>query len=118
LLEILITIGIALVIILVYYVASNSMAMARGMKNQDLALKIAENKIEVLRSAGYDSLPASGSFSDSLLSSLPSGTATMTITDYNSSVKKLTVTVSWIDTTGARHHSVALNTLLAKIGGF
>ena len=88
----------------------------REVRDQDLGLKIAQNEIELLRATGYDSLPVSGPFTNMLLSSLASSTASVTITDFNAKTKKVEVFVSWKGTNLATR-SVLLTTLMAKSSG-
>ena len=87
----------------------------QGAKNQDLALKIARNEVEVLRALGYTSLPVSSSFTDSLLSSLSSGSGALVVSDFNLGTKQVVVTVSWMERGVAE--SVSLTTLITKAGG-
>jgi prepilin-type N-terminal cleavage/methylation domain-containing protein len=88
----------------------------REVRDQDLALKIARSEMEVLRAAGYDALPASGSFADTQLSSLASGAGSVAVTDFNSKTKQVVVSVSW---TGAKlvARSVNLTTLITQNAG-
>jgi len=86
---------------------------SRDVGYQDLALKIARGEVEHLRAQGYDALPASGSFSDSLLSSLPAGTGAVAITTYDDKTKQVVVTVSY-QGAGQTASSVALTTLIAQ----
>lgn len=86
---------------------------AREIRNQDLALKIARNEIEVLRASGYASLPASGSFTNTLLSSLVSSSALVTIADFDAKTKRADVTVSW-QSAGLASRSVSLSTLITQ----
>jgi len=89
--------------------------LIQSAKNQDIALKIAVNEIEGLRALGYSSVPVSGPFSDTLLVSLPSGSANITVSDFNADTKKIEATVSW--TERGVPESVSLSTLITKIGG-
>lgn len=85
----------------------------REVRDQDLALKIARAEIETLRASGYSALGTSGSFSNSLLTSLASSSATVTIVDYDTRTKKVTATVSWRGT-GLVTRSMSLTTLIAQ----
>jgi type II secretory pathway pseudopilin PulG len=85
----------------------------REVRDQDLALKIVRNEIELLRSTGYTNLPASGSFTHTLLGSLASSTATITITDYNTRTKQVVATVAWRGTASSTR-SVSLTTLITQ----
>jgi type II secretory pathway pseudopilin PulG len=116
LIEILIAIGVICVTFFMYKSLTDSTALVRNVSDEDIALKIANHKIEELRSLGYASLPVSGTFFDSLLASLPSGSAAIAISDYNSKTKNIMVTVSWVEpVTGNR--SVQLATLITQTGG-
>lgn len=88
----------------------------REVRDQDIALKIARNEIEVLRAGGYDALPASGSFANSLLSSLASGSTSVTIAVYDAKTKRADVAVSWTGT-GSVTRTVLLTTLIAQNSG-
>lgn len=116
LIEVVITIAIVGLMILVYQGIVSNVILTRTAQNKDIALKIASYKIEELRATGYGSLPASGSFSDSLLNSIPSGTATIAVTTYSQKVKQVAVTVSWTEPNSSQI-SVVLTTLIADSGG-
>jgi len=85
----------------------------REVRDQDLALKIAHTEIEILRASGYAALPASGSFTDTLLGSLASSTATVTITDFDVKTKQADVSIFW---RGAdlSTRSITLTTLITE----
>lgn len=85
----------------------------REVRDQDLALKIVRNEVEILRAAGYDALPVSGPFSDTLLSSFASSTASVSISDFNDKTKLADVTVSWEGAVGTTR-SVSLTTLITQ----
>ena len=85
----------------------------REVRDQDLALRIARDKIETLRAAGYGALPPSGAFNNTLLGSLASSTASVTFTDFNAKTKQVNVSVSW-EGDGAVTRSVSLTTLITE----
>ena len=85
----------------------------REVRDQDLALKIARNEIEILRAAGYASLPENGPFSDALLGSFASSTASVSIADFNEKTRRVDVIVSW-GGTGGTTRSVSLTTLITQ----
>jgi prepilin-type N-terminal cleavage/methylation domain-containing protein len=114
----LIEITVAVAIIGLMVVATGLMLQripvnGREVRDQDLALKIARNEIEAVRSTGYANLPASGSFSSSLLSSLASSTASIAVTDYNTKTKQVVATVSWRGA-GSIIRSLSLTTLITQ----
>jgi prepilin-type N-terminal cleavage/methylation domain-containing protein len=92
-------------------------ALARHIRYEDLATKIASNQLESLRAARYVALPATGSFSNALLTSLPSGTGSTTITVINSFTKQITVGVSWKDPGRSNTSYVGVTTLMTQYGG-
>lgn len=116
LIEILVTIGILGLMIVVYQAVLGNVYLTRNVQDKDVALKIATYKIEEIRALGYSSMPGSGTFTDTLLTSLPSGTAAMTITDYNAKVKQVVVTVGWTPQNSTAR-SVSLTTLVTDTGG-
>lgn len=115
LIEIVVSIAILGVVLGALGALVHTAPLARINRNEDIALSIARNKLESLRTGGYDALPASGPWSDALLSALPSGTDAITVASYNSKVKRVDVTVSWQDA-GQATRSVTLTTLIAQIG--
>lgn len=116
----LIEVTIAVAIIGITIVATSALfsrlpVNGREVRDQDLALKIANNEIETLRAGGYSALPSTGSFNNALLSSLVSGTGSVTITVIDAKTKRADVSVSWQGTSAAR--SVSLTTLLSENSG-
>jgi prepilin-type N-terminal cleavage/methylation domain-containing protein len=116
LIEMLVTIWILLLMLVVIGGLVSAFPLLRFSKHQDLALKIATTEIDALRALGYDSLPASGSISSSLLSALPSGAGARTVTDINDATKEVHVAVSWVETSG-NAHEVVLTTFITEVGG-
>ena len=116
----LIEITISIFIIGVMIVASASLLHGvpanRLTLDQGIALSIARNEIEALRAGGYAALPASGSFTDTALASLISGTGTITVATYDAKTKRVDVTVSWQEK-DASAHNIALTTLITQVGG-
>lgn len=88
----------------------------REVRDQDIAIHIARNKIENLRAAGYAALPASGTFTDILLSSLASSSASVAISSFNAKTKQANVTVSWRGV-GTTTRTVLLTTLITENSG-
>ena len=115
LIEILVTVFILGVMVALFTAALEVASATRVARHEDLALKIANLEMETLRGLGYDALPASGAFSDSLLSALPSSSASTSITDFNAKTKKVIVGVGWREESGNR--VISLTTLVTQIGG-
>ena len=116
LIEVLVTIVVMLAGIAAYAASVYSIAVIKDAREQALATHIAENEIENLRQSGYSNLPGSGSFADSQLSSLPSGSGSLTVSAFDAKTKQVDVSVSWTEPNiGAR--SVSLTTLVTQTGG-
>ncbi len=107
-------IGIALVLL---QSIIQSSTLVRTSKDQGIALAIARNELEGLRMNGYASLPPSGSFSDSLASTLPDATTTLAVSAYNPKTDLVTVEVAWQETGIAASSTVSLSTLVTQTGG-
>lgn len=114
----LIEISIAIAIIGVMAVATSVLMQrlpvnGREVRDQDRAIRIARNEIELLRAGGYDALPVSGTFTDPLLSELAGGSASVAITVYDAQTKRADVSVAWIGA-GSAARTVSLTTLIAQ----
>ncbi len=84
--------------------------------NQTVAFHIASRKIESLRGGTFDSIPSSGSFTDSQLSKLSGGAANLTVTNYqaNTNTKQIESKVSWYEQSIQKQ--VKLTTVISKSG--
>ena len=117
----LIEVSIAIAIVGMVIVATSTLLQrvsvnGRGVRDQDLALKIARHEIVSLRTSGYDALPLTGPFADTLLDSLSAGAGTVTVSDFNAKTKQVTVSVMWMGD-GSISRSVVLTTLVVQAGG-
>jgi len=113
--EIPIALFIVGVTLLIYAASSNSAVLNKEARYQELANRIASSEMEDLRNGGYTNVPASGSFSNSLLSQLPSNSTVLTVSDYNADTKQVVVKVSWLSANGTTHN-ISLTTLITKSG--
>ena len=116
LIEVTVSIFIIGIILVAFSMLFTAAHVNRVTQDEDLALKIASNEIEALRAGGYATLPGSGPFTDSELSSLTGGTGAVTVSSYDAKTKKTDVSVSWIGP-DAGTHTVALTTLVTETGG-
>lgn len=117
LLEVIVTLFIIGLVLVLYQASLGKVKLIQYAKNQEIALRVANNKIEELRAGGYSALPASGNFSDSQLNSLSNSSASMTITDYNADTKQVLITIQWKEPTGSALKNISLATLITKTGG-
>ena len=102
----------------------NSITLIGSSKRYSLAKDIATKELENIRLKGYDNLGSIGTstFSDSRLSSLASGSATLTIADCpvsickndETDIKQVTVTLTWREKNQTR--TINLATLIAEGG--
>lgn len=116
LIEIVLSLLLILAILTVFFVGSSTYTTSRGANLAGIATKIASREIETLRKTDFASLPASGSFADPDIAKLPQGTATRTITDYetNPDIKQVIVQVDWVVAGSAKN--IKLDTLIYKYG--
>lgn len=116
-LEVIVTLFIVGLTLVLYQAALGNVRIIRYAEDQEIALQVAGNKIEELRSGGYSALPASGNFSDSQLNALSNSSAAMAITDFNASTKKVVITIQWKEPTSSTLRNITLTTLITKTGG-
>jgi prepilin-type N-terminal cleavage/methylation domain-containing protein len=117
LLEVLVTLFLIGLVLVLYQSSLGKVKLIQYAKNQEIALRIANNKIEVLRAGGYSALPSSGSFYDSQLNSLSNSSASMTISSFNQDTKQVVVTVQWQELVSSSPKNISLTTLITETGG-
>ncbi len=117
LIEVVVSLFVIGVVILLASSILKAAPLSRHAKFEGTAATIASNELETLRALGYDALPANGTFSDALLSTLPAGSGSYASSDFNTKTKQVTVTVSWVETGATASSTVSLTTLVASIGG-
>lgn len=116
LVEVVVTFGLIVVALFSYFAVLKTVTLSRFAKHQALVYAVAAKKIEELKSLPFSSLPASGAFIDSALSSLSGAQANLTINNYGGSanIKEATVSISWPDLGGVKN--VEIKTLLTEGG--
>ncbi len=92
-------------------------ALVKFSTNESIALAITNNELENLRMNGYASLPPSGSFSNSLVSTIPTATTTLVVSAYNAKTDEVTASVLWQEAGFAASSTVSLSTLITQTGG-
>jgi len=115
LIEVIVAMVMLASLVALYAAAINTLTVSRRQRYEDLAYHVANTQMETLRATSFASLPSSGTISNSLLSSIPSGSGSFTVVDYPgySGMKEMTVTVSWTDN---KSRSVTLKTLAGSGG--
>lgn len=117
LVEVIIAMGLILVTVMIFGVALSALPLTKTARNSNIAYHVAAKKIEEIRNLPFGSLPASGSFTDSAMSQMPSGaTASLTVQNYSGSsqIKQITATISWTENGNGK--STTLDTLVASGG--
>ena len=117
LIEVVMTLFIIGVAFTLYHGALQNVFLSRNAKDQEIALRVANNKMGALRAAGYANLPPNGSFTDTQLNAIPAGVGSVTISTFNTQTKAVMVTVSWNEPSIGSTRSVVLSTLITDIGG-
>ncbi len=114
--DLLLTLLFATTLIMLLLVTATTLTQTFKTNLQSIATRIATKKIEDLRKTSYASLPTNGYFSDPDLIKLPSGSANLTMVNYQSSVdiKQATITVNWIQNEAPKQ--IIINTLIYKNG--
>jgi prepilin-type N-terminal cleavage/methylation domain-containing protein len=114
--EVLISLFIIASIVLLFVAANQAFLLNRNARYRETAMRIANSQMNVLRNTAYNSLPASGTFSHPLLSTLPQGTANEILASYNNRTKEVTITVTWREATAAVTQTAVLTTLITQGG--
>lgn len=114
--EVLLTVFLIGVTVAIYQVTSQALLVNLLNRHKEVALRIADQKMQNLRATDYASLPATGSFSDPLLSSLNNGTGTVTVANVNAQTKRITVAVSWVNSKNNTNQKVELETFMTDGG--
>lgn len=115
-LEVVVTLFIIGVTLLMFAIVSNAILLNKYNRYKEIALRIAEHELQVLRTTPYASLPASGSLSNSQLSSIPQGSANVSITEVSTGLSQATVTVSWRNPSGTADQQLSLSTYVWQGG--
>ena len=114
--EVLITLFMIAVSLILFQATANAIVLNKYGRYKEIALRIADKKIETVRTTAFASIPASGSFADAQLSSLPNGQATITTTDLTATLKDVVVTVTWTKPSGSGTQQVQLETYISSGG--
>lgn len=115
--EVVITLFIIGVTLLLYQTTSRTVVLNRFNRYKEIGLRIADAKVQGIRTVPFASIPSSGAFNDPLMSSIPGGSGTITVTDENQRLKRVEVTVSWQNPQqGSATQQVQLTTFVAQGG--
>ncbi len=116
LIEVIVTLFLITVTLLLFQATANSIILNKYSRYREIALRIADQKLQDLRTTPYAELPSTGSFADPQLSSLPNGQAAITVADLNTRLKDVTVTVTWNNPNGSGTQRIRLQTYIDQGG--
>lgn len=113
--EVVISLLFIAIIIVLYSAAMNTVTLSKKQRYENYAYHVANKKMEELRLTPFNSLPASGSVVDPMLSNIPSGSGSFVVQDHAgyAGLKEIIVTVTWND---GNSKQVVLKTV-AGLGG-
>ncbi len=114
--EVVITLFIIGVTLILYQAASHTIILNRYGRYKEVALRIADQKIQTMRTTAFPSLPTTGTFNDPLLSALPQGAGSITVTNENARLKRVSVLVTWRNPQGTGTQQVKLDTFITQGG--
>jgi prepilin-type N-terminal cleavage/methylation domain-containing protein len=116
LIEMLISLLIISIAVAFSTVIIGTIKVTRDSAYENVAFRIADSKLDELRSGGYAILPTDGEFQSPELTNLPQGLASTSVMVFNDKTKKVTTGVSWRDANGSTRY-VSLTTLITESGG-
>lgn len=113
--EVIVVIFLVAILFTLIFLEVAALNTSRKQRYENIAYHSANKKMEALRATAVDSLPASGSISDSQLSQIPFGSGSFTVANYTgyTGIKEITVTVTWND---GSNKSVVIKTLAGSGG--
>lgn len=114
--EIVITLFIIGVMLLLYQVAAMSTKHNNYSGYKETAVRIAHQEIQSLRKTPFASIPGSGSFTNSMVESLPNGSANRTITDIDDGIIGVRIEVTWTNPGETNPKTVELETKISQGG--
>ncbi len=114
--EVLVTIFLIVTSLMLYQATTKAVLFNRTAKYKEVALRIADKKLQSIRATAFASIPASGTFSDSLLNDIPDGAGTITVTALNLYTKDVKVKVSWTNPQTRTTQDIELETYISQWG--
>lgn len=117
LVEIVLSMFVILAIVSILFTVAGTYNISRKSSLQGIAAEIADREIETLRNTSYSAIDlGTSSFADSNLSKLSGGTASQTVTAYQSSadIKQVSIHISWNENGVGK--SFSIDTLIYKNG--
>lgn len=114
--EVVVTLFLIGVTLILFQVSSNAIVLNKYNRYKEVALRIAENEIQALKTTSYANLPTTGSFTNSQLSTLPQGAGQLEINEIEGGLTEAIVTVTWNNPSGTDTQQVSLSTYIFQGG--
>jgi Tfp pilus assembly protein PilV len=114
--EVLITLFMIGATLMLFQATANAIVLNKYGRFREIALRVADKKIQSLRTTAFTQLPESGSFTDSQLASIPDGQASLTITEISPTLKDVSVDVTWTNPQNDGTQQVHLQTFVGSGG--
>ncbi|MDQ3018888.1 MAG: hypothetical protein M3Q64_03395 [bacterium] len=114
--EVVVMLFIIGVMLLLFQTTSNTVILNRYGRYKEIALRAADQKVQTMRTTVFASIPATGSFTDSQIESLPNGAGTITVTDEDETLKHVVVTITWRNPKGTGNQQIQLDTYISRGG--
>ncbi|QQS22733.1 prepilin-type N-terminal cleavage/methylation domain-containing protein [bacterium] len=114
--EVVVTLFIIGLTLVLLQMSANSVVLNKQARYKEIATRIADQKMQSIRTTDFDSIPSTGTFNDSLMSSIPSGAGNITVVDVNDTLKDVTVRVTWSNSRSNGNNSVELQTYITEGG--
>jgi Tfp pilus assembly protein PilV len=114
--EIVVTLFIIGLTLILLQMSANSVVLNKQARYKEIATRIADQKMQSIRTTAFASIPSSGSFNDPLMSSIPGGSGSITVTNTSATLKNVTVTVNWLNSRSNATTSVSLQTYITEGG--
>lgn len=114
--EVVISLFIIGVSLLLFQIVSQTVVLNKYNEYREVALRAAETQIQTLKTTPYESLPSSGSFSNSQISSLPSGSGQFTVNEVADGLSEVEVTITWQNSGQSGNQTISLSSLVSSGG--
>jgi Tfp pilus assembly protein PilV len=116
LMEVVVTLFLISITLLMFQVTSQAIVLNKYGRYKEIALRIADQEIQTLRTTAFADLPPTGSFSDPQMASIPNGQGQLLVDDLNNLLKDVTVTVTWTNPSSEGIQQVELRTYITNGG--
>ncbi|MEZ4180406.1 MAG: hypothetical protein R3B41_02765 [Candidatus Doudnabacteria bacterium] len=114
--EILIALFVISISFTLFQVTSNATLHNRHNQYREIAIRAGETKISELRTTAYYSLPSSGTFTNSMIDTLPGGEGELTMSELDTGLTLAEVVVKWDSPGSPNKQSLDLSTYISSGG--